>query len=271
MDASLPIIVAFETSGRVGSVALARGPVLLGEKTLSGAMRHAAELMPALSDLCATHGVRPRDIAQIYVSAGPGSFTGLRVAFAAARAIAQATGCSLLAVPTLDVLACNAPAEAGSLAVVLDAKRAQVYAGYYNLPGMGQTPGESGGRHDKSDEHGAAVGPRAPTFPTRIAGPMLIDAARALEPLRGSPRPIVILGEGIDYHRAALTAASPTGPMATFADRALWSPLASKVHALGWAMVKGGSPFIPINAFLPVYIRKPEAEEVWEKRNGPGG
>src|SRR5205085_6075783 len=94
-------ILALETSGAAGSVAAADGELLLAEESLSSTARHAADLLPAMDRLCIRVGWRPGDIAQCYVSIGPGSFTGLRVAVTCARHLALATGVTLIAVPTL--------------------------------------------------------------------------------------------------------------------------------------------------------------------------
>ena len=64
-----PRIVAIETSSRIGSVAVACGKLVLGERQFSKAMRHAVELMPAIRDLAREQGWKPGDIDQVYVSA----------------------------------------------------------------------------------------------------------------------------------------------------------------------------------------------------------
>src|SRR2546430_1390093 len=98
-------ILAIETSSRWGSVAVAAGDTLLATEHLPEGNRHAIELMPAIQRLTSTQGWQPHQLDELYLSLGPGSFTGLRIAIAIARAIHQATGCKLLGVPTLDVIA----------------------------------------------------------------------------------------------------------------------------------------------------------------------
>ena len=90
--------------------------------TLPPGNRHATELMPAIRDLTAQHGWRPEQIDELYLSLGPGSFTGLRIAVAIARALQQAIGCRLVGVPTLDVIAANAPTSFAIVVPILDAK-----------------------------------------------------------------------------------------------------------------------------------------------------
>src|SRR5262245_34439483 len=125
-----PRILALETSGSAGTVAAAEGETLLGEESLSSTARHAADLLPSIERLCRELCWSGHQIEQCYVSIGPGSVTGLRVAVTFARHLALAAGTSVVAVPTPDVIAEEArcAVEPGAhLAVILDAKRQQVF------------------------------------------------------------------------------------------------------------------------------------------------
>src|SRR3954469_19664546 len=123
----MPRALAIETSGRTGSVAVAQDGVVLAEETFPHGLKHAAGLVPMIDRLCRAAGWGPGDVEEIYVSAGPGSFTGLRVGVTVAKTLAFATGAKLIAVPTVEVLARNAPAEATDVVIVLDAKRDQIF------------------------------------------------------------------------------------------------------------------------------------------------
>ena len=79
------MILSVETSGRAGSVAAGRGDELLAEKTFCGLMRHSIELFPAIKAVLGQIGSGISDVAEIYVSAGPGSFTGLRIGITMAK------------------------------------------------------------------------------------------------------------------------------------------------------------------------------------------
>src|SRR5206468_539320 len=81
------------------------------EEQFPHGLKHAAEIVPMLDRLCRGHGWSPRDVEQLYVSTGPGSFTGLRIGVTLAKTMALATGVKLVAVPTVRVLAENAPPE----------------------------------------------------------------------------------------------------------------------------------------------------------------
>jgi tRNA threonylcarbamoyladenosine biosynthesis protein TsaB len=120
-------VLILETSGRVGQVALAEGQRLMRVRRLDEARRHARDLAPAVGELLAALGWRPRDLHSVIVSRGPGSYTGLRVGIMAAKALAYATGCALVAVDTFAAVAAQAPDEVLILDVLADAQQDQVY------------------------------------------------------------------------------------------------------------------------------------------------
>jgi tRNA threonylcarbamoyladenosine biosynthesis protein TsaB len=217
-------------------------------------MRHAVELMPAIEALTRGQGWAPRDLDHVYLSLGPGSFTGLRIAVAIARALAQAAGCRIVGVPTLDVLAQNAPPEFPVVVPILDAKRGQVFAARY--------------------ERALPVAPAgaAPPPLVRVTDPALVDpqsfleeAAARARTLAGAGRPpaVAVLGEGVDYYRPAIHAV----PAAVELDHTLWPGRAIEVYRLGLARAAAGH-FSDPAALLPLYIRLPEAEEVYRKKHG---
>lgn len=230
-------MAAIETSGSVGSVALAEGPRVVASRTFPAQLRHGVELVPALDDLCSQLGWEPASIRICMVSAGPGSFTGLRIGATVARMLAWSVGCRLVAVPSLDVLACNAlelPRPPAHVAAVRDAKRGQVYAAIFRLD---------------ADCYRLLWGPR------------LLTAARLLDE---APRPLALLGEGIPHHPDLHEA-----PDVTILPESLWHAKAENVVKVGWPMAASGI-FTPFREFVPLYIRPPEAEERWEQRHRRG-
>ncbi len=101
------LILAVETSSRIGSVAIAVGQRILDEITFSGPMKHSSELFPAICNLLSRFEKKPQDIEQLHISVGPGSFTGLRIAVTLAKAMYLANSAKIIAVNTLDVIAAN--------------------------------------------------------------------------------------------------------------------------------------------------------------------
>jgi tRNA threonylcarbamoyladenosine biosynthesis protein TsaB len=120
-------LLVIETSHRIGWVAIAEGDRLVGERRLDEARRHARDLAPAMRDLLAEAGWKPRDLTAVIVSRGPGSYTGLRVGIMSAKTLTYATGCALVGVDTFAAIALQAPAEAAVVDVIADAQQDKVY------------------------------------------------------------------------------------------------------------------------------------------------
>jgi len=102
-----PLVLAVETSSRIGSVAIALGEKILDETTFSAPIRHSAEIFPAISDILQRFSRKPDQIEQAHISVGPGSFTGLRIAVTLAKTLHLGNAAKIVAVDTLDVIASN--------------------------------------------------------------------------------------------------------------------------------------------------------------------
>src|SRR5262245_23227269 len=120
-------LLILETSGRIGQVALALGDQIQTRRRLDETRRHARDLAPAVVELLAEQGWKPRDLDAVLVSRGPGSSTGLRVGLISAKTLAYATGCAVVGIDTFAAIARQAPAEATKLAVLGDAQQDKVY------------------------------------------------------------------------------------------------------------------------------------------------
>ena len=237
-------ILAIETSGQTGSVAVGTATGLLGAERLPVDVRHASELMPAVQRLLREQAWPADSMTDVFISIGPGSFTGLRIAVSVARTLAWSIGARVVAVPTMHALAENARVIApGSVsgakgaedaplhvAMMVDAKRAQVYTACYRVEA------------DRCIE----------VIPACLAEP------RAF--LAQCPQPIAVLGEGIPCHRAAIEAAG-----AVILPEEVWAGRAESVFAVGLEMANAGM-FTPPREVVPLYIRRPELEERWEAR-----
>jgi tRNA threonylcarbamoyladenosine biosynthesis protein TsaB len=133
------LAIAIDTSGRVGSAAIGSRDQIFSCINFSDLMRHAAELFPALLKLTADCGKTINDITDIYVTSGPGSFTGLRIGITAAKMMALASGVKVASVSSLDCVAMNAfdyilkegREDIQTVAAVIDAKRGQFFVSLY--------------------------------------------------------------------------------------------------------------------------------------------
>jgi len=130
---SNPRILLLESSHQPGFVALAEGEKLLCVRQLDEARRHARDLAPATSELLASQRWQPHSINVVVVGRGPGSYTGLRVGIMSAKALAYATKCDVLGIETFAVIAAQAPADVGRLAVVADAQQDKIYVQEFEL------------------------------------------------------------------------------------------------------------------------------------------
>ena len=127
------IILVFETTGAYASAACIdeRGDIM--EEVSAGALSHLESLMPMTEALLSKKGITAKDVSCVAVSAGPGSFTGIRIGVSTARAFAQAMAIPCVAVPTLHTFLYNIRGFSGIACPILDARRDQVYGGAFSL------------------------------------------------------------------------------------------------------------------------------------------
>ena len=228
--------LALETSSALGGIALGRGDEVLDARELAGPRRHAVELLPAVEALCKAHNVDPPSVRRVLVSSGPGSFTGLRIGVTVARMIGLTSGASLIAVPTLEVIAQNAlevPAPPDRAVVVLDAKRDRVYTAAFV----------------RRDARYVAV-----------TTPVETDPARFLAGQRAHGGSCAVFGEGVLYHRGVVEASG-----LEILPEAVYRPRAETVYRLGVGQANTGRT-ADRRALVPTYVRPPEAEEKWARR-----
>ncbi len=240
--ADRPFSLAFETSCATGSVALGRDDEVLDAAVFTRPRAQAVEFFPVIDTLCNRRGVQPANVGTIYVSIGPGSFTGLRIAVAAARAIALATGARVVAVPTLDVIAANAlklSSPPNDVAVIVDAKRGHVYAAAFRLS--------------------SNLRAKAP-FYERHSDPAEVEPLAFLQ--TQSPT-CAVLGEGLQAHRQAVEASDRT-----ILPDSLYRPKAEVVYHLGRERAEKGL-YVDPRILTPLYVRPPEVEEKWAAKHGP--
>jgi tRNA threonylcarbamoyladenosine biosynthesis protein TsaB len=132
------LILALDASTAVTTVALARDREVLAEISTTG--RGASEtLLWAVQDALELAGEQLDSVELVLAGVGPGTFTGIRIAAATARALSAGTGAALAKNSTLDALAAPALSCSPDVLVVLDAKRGQIFARRFS--GSGPTTG----------------------------------------------------------------------------------------------------------------------------------
>jgi tRNA threonylcarbamoyl adenosine modification protein YeaZ len=261
--AAAPLILAIETSSRIGSAALALGDRLIEESAFSGPMSHSEEIFPTIERLLTRQGRGPRDIAQIHIAAGPGSFTGLRIAVTLAKSMALAQGVRIVTVDSLDVVAANLADDSwdaplgdnesrpvplpNRIAALFDAKRGQFYVSVYDRTAPGKAPAEAF-PSDKIDYQIPA--PRG-DFWRKVHPDSLMTAREIVDGFAGAGV-LGVLGDGLLYHRDEFAQDN-----VRILPENCWSPHAACVHRLGWQKAQRGRFDDPV-ALTPFYLRGPQ-------------
>lgn len=122
-------IAAFDTSSKALTLAILEDETLLAQMTLNIKKNHSITLMQAIDFLTNSLDMKPTDLDRIVVAQGPGSYTGLRIAVATAKTLAHTLKIELVGVSSLLALV---PEQAEGLVIpIMDARRNNVYAGFY--------------------------------------------------------------------------------------------------------------------------------------------
>jgi len=233
-----PLIIAVETSGRIGSVALAQAGQLLSQTTFKTPVKHSSELFPAISALLSRFELKPLQIDHIYISLGPGSFTGLRIAVTLAKILHLANNkIKIVTVDSLDATAANATeyikqnhTRLNKIAAVTDAKRGQFFIAAYKFDSEKTT-----------------------AFPWRkILDDCLMSPQQFMERFSVRSEPIWLLGEGLVYYKEKFEAEG-----IKFLDEKYWPPKASNIHLLGYQLAVEGKFADPLT-IQPKYLRRPD-------------
>jgi tRNA threonylcarbamoyladenosine biosynthesis protein TsaB len=234
-----PLALAVETSGRAGSLAIGIGQEINSWRSFSGPMRHSAELFPAITQLLREVGRECSEIKHVYISAGPGSFTGIRIAVTLAKIMHFANSARIVAVNTMQVIAENAieymkdkKLGISTVATILDAKRGQFFVAIFER------------------QKGRWV---------RSLSDCLMSSEDFVKRFSGSRQPVWLLGEGLVYYAEAFEAEG-----IHIIEPAYWPADAKKLYKLGWEMAVGEQFADPIT-LTPFYLREPEAMEKPER------
>ncbi len=134
-------ILAIETSGRPGGVAILRDGRLCGEVSVDVRKTYCQTLLYYIDWLLSSLSLSYDDINLVAVSVGPGSFTGLRIGLSTAKAFAMPRGLPLIGIPTLDALAAQAHVGTGEQIVsLIRARRREAYGASYSVDNTGVHP-----------------------------------------------------------------------------------------------------------------------------------
>ncbi len=229
------IILALDSTAKAAAVALLDGDRLLAKEMHDDGNTHSCTLLPMVERLLAKNALTVDDIDLFAASAGPGSFTGVRIGAATVKGLAFGKNKPCVPVSALHALAYNLRDSDGVVCALMDARRGQFYTAYFSV---------SGGKV------------------TRLTP----DAARSGEEIAADARAyghVTLVGDG-----AAVALPYFDGCDAALASDACLLADGESVGLCALAMYRAGQT-VNDAEFSPTYLRLPQAErERLEKQKG---
>lgn len=222
-------ILGIESSSLVASVAVVTDGVLTAEYTVNYKKTHSQTLLPMLDEMGKLLELDLDTVDGIAVSAGPGSFTGLRIGSATAKGLGLALKKPLIHIPTVDALAYNLWGTSALVCPIMDARRNQVYTGLYYVEEQLQVVKEQ----------------------------CAMDMHQLIEELNDRGERVIFLGDGVPVYQK-LIEAQMSGRYA-FAPAQSSRQRAASVASLGMIYLAEGKAETAAD-HKPEYLRKPQAE-----------
>lgn len=223
-------ILALDSSGLVASVAIVSDDDLIGEYTVNYKKTHSQTLLPMLDEVAKMVELDLSTIDVIAVSAGPGSFTGLRIGSATAKGLALALNKEIVSVPTVDALAYNMWGCRDLVCPLMDARRNQAYTGLYRF---------SDGKMDT------------------LIKQCVVQIDEIINKINKEGQKVIFLGDGVpvfkEYIRENITVPYDFAPAMCNKQRA------SAVACLGQILFGEGKA-VPAYEHKPEYLRLSQAE-----------
>jgi len=241
----MPLVLALDTSHQRGSVAVSRGEEVLCEILFDASDTHSATLLPSVEACLRSAKVEISDIERIAVVWGPGSFTGLRIGLATAKALAAVRRLQVVPVESCAVLAAAFPCAAHPVFPLIDARRGEVYGALY----------------ETGDGFPREIAPLFSAKPETLR--RVLEAHSITDPL-------ILCGTGALRHRAVLEPLMPSG---SYFAGARWALPSASLCAL-LALARKPLSYEELFAIEPLYIRPPDArlpDTARLRRRGAGG
>lgn len=223
-------ILALDSSGVVATVAIVEEDKVLCEYTVDYKKTHSQTLLPMVEQIASMTDTKLENMDAIAISAGPGSFTGLRIGAATAKGLALSINKPLISIPTLEALAYNMFETEAIICPIMDARRSQVYTGCYEW---------------REHEFCVILEQRAMTIQETV------------EEMKKTDRNVIFLGDAVPVHKFAIQDA--LGEKAVFAPMHLCKQRASAVGALA-VQYYIQKKIMNADEFEPVYLRLSQAE-----------
>lgn len=223
-------ILALDSSGLVASVAIASEDVIIAEYTINYKKTHSQTLLPMLDEIVKMVNLDLSEVDAIAVTAGPGSFTGLRIGSATAKGLGLALDKPIISVPTVDCLAYNLYGTDKMICPIMDARRDQVYTGLYEFV----------------NNDFMVISPQK-----------AVSIDEIIDEINGMGREVIFLGDGVPIQSDKI--ADCIKVKYSFAPLHMNRQRAGTVAALGLRQYKAGQ-FETAAEHQPVYLRVSQAE-----------
>lgn len=224
-------ILGIESAGKVASVAIVEDGVVLCDFTMNGHMTHSKTIMPMLEAIRTIMDIDFSTIDAVAVSAGPGSYTGLRIGASTAKGLAHVWQVPIVGVSTIESLAYNISETDKIICPMLDARRKHAFCGAYRY--------ESGVLKN--------------VLPIDLRS---VEAFAVL--LKAFDQELIILGDGLNNHRKLVEDFMPKGRWVE-ARAVDGLPKASTLALVGQEKIKRGETDTYM-AHQPDYYRPSQAE-----------
>lgn len=216
------MILGIDSSAISAGCALVEGDKIVAEEYLNTRHTHSETLLPMISGMLKSAGAELCDVEKIAVSAGPGSFTGLRIGISTAKGLADAAHKPCAAVSTLEAIAYNFVQIDGIICACMDARCKQVYNALFR------------------SENGVI---------TRFCEDRAISAAELSDELSRLDGHVIFAGDGAEL-------------MHGFTEKkySLAPPVLRFQRGSGVCFAARNAPEIAPAALMPTYLRLPQAE-----------
>lgn len=228
------LILALDSSAAPASVALLEDGKILSEFYINTKQTHSQTLMPMVESVLKLTNKTLDDVTCMAVSAGPGSFTGVRIGVSCVKGLSMTRNIPCAGVSTLRAMAENARQLTGIVCAVMDARCGQVYNALFRA--------ESGKL-------------------TRLCDDRALPIAELLDECKTFAEKIYLVGDGAElcYKTFAAIRAELLQPQLRFQR-------ASGVAMAAQEMIENGQTVTP-DALMPIYLRLPQAERELKAKN----
>ncbi len=229
-------ILGIESASLVASAAVWEDGILTAEYSVDYKKTHSQTLLPMIDEICRMTEQDKTTFNAVAVSAGPGSFTGLRIGASTAKGLALAWELPVIAVPTLDAMAYQCFDAASLICPIMDAKRDQVYNGLYDF--------RNGQFHIR--------------VPSRA-----VDMEELIDQLNEAGEQVIFLGDAVPVQQERIL--SEVKVPYLFAPAHMNRQRAGAVASLGADMYMAGQ-YMEAWQYAPEYLRQSQAERVRDEK-----